>query len=536
MAATAIDRATGLASSAAFKAPVYVATTANIALSGLLTIDGVALTAGKRVLVKDQSVPAQNGIYIAAASDWQRAPDLTSNDSVREGTRVFVTDGATQAGTEYVVTAADPISIGTTSMTWVTSSAVGSAIHNATADTISDADEVGFYETIAGALRKITWANIKATLSTSLGALIAAMTAKTAVIAADSLVINDSAAANASKQVALADLYARASVLQPPTGPVNMSLAASVGSNALTISLKGADGTAPSATNPVLIPFRSATDATGTLTVLAITAAASLVVSWGSTLGTLSGKRHRLWVVGINDGSTFRLGVVNALSGINVKSFPMSGLLSSTAEGAAGTADSAQTFYTGAAVASKPYVVLGYIEASQVTAGYWASAPLLIKCQQPGDPLPGSIISTVMSETGALATGTTVTPNDDTIPQVGEGDQYMSQAITPLSECSLLDVRACAFLTNSAGAYVTAALHRDAGANALAAGQSGNSVGTTMQVDIRHREKSDTVASTTFTIRGGNSVAGTTTFNGSAGARRMGGVMNSYIQINEIMG
>lgn len=214
MAATAIDRATGLASSAAFKAPVYVATTANIALSGLLTIDGVALTAGKRVLVKDQSVPAQNGIYIAAASDWQRAPDLTSNDSVREGTRVFVTDGATQAGTEYVVTAADPISIGTTSMTWATSSsllnagAVGSAIHNATADTISDADEVGFYETVAGLLRKITWASLLTTIGAAFGAIVAAVAGKTTPVDADLIAIADSASANATKKVTLANLWA----------------------------------------------------------------------------------------------------------------------------------------------------------------------------------------------------------------------------------------------------------------------------------------------------------------------------------------
>lgn len=172
MAATAIDRATGLASSAAFKAPVYVATTANIALSGLLTIDGVVLTAGKRVLVKDQSVPAQNGIYLAATSDWQRAPDLTSNDSVREGTRVYVTDGATQAGTEYVVTTSDPISIGSSALTFTTATsllniaAVGAAIHAAVADTITDTDEIGFYEAVSGLLRKITWANFKTLLAT----------------------------------------------------------------------------------------------------------------------------------------------------------------------------------------------------------------------------------------------------------------------------------------------------------------------------------------------------------------------------------
>ena len=55
MSSTQTDRIDGLSTSVAMKAPVVVATTANITLSGLQTIDGVSVVTGDRVLVKDQT-------------------------------------------------------------------------------------------------------------------------------------------------------------------------------------------------------------------------------------------------------------------------------------------------------------------------------------------------------------------------------------------------------------------------------------------------------------------------------------------------
>jgi hypothetical protein len=60
------------------KASVVVATTANITLSGTQTIDGVAVSVGDRVLVKDQSTASQNGIYLCASSTWTRTTDADS--------------------------------------------------------------------------------------------------------------------------------------------------------------------------------------------------------------------------------------------------------------------------------------------------------------------------------------------------------------------------------------------------------------------------------------------------------------------------
>lgn len=75
--------------------------------------------------------------------------------------------------------------------------------------------------------------------------------------------------------------------------PYNLGLAVSAASSALTIALKGADGNDPSSTNPVLIPYRNVTPATGTPSFLKVEAASSLVISSGSTLGEGAGDcRH----------------------------------------------------------------------------------------------------------------------------------------------------------------------------------------------------------------------------------------------------
>jgi hypothetical protein len=112
-----IDRTDGLSSSVAVKGPVRAATTANITLSGEQTIDGVSIVDGDRVLVKNQTTAADNGIYVASTGVWNRAKDFSSNRDVKQGTAVLVTGGATN-GPLWWVTTADPITIGTTSLTF----------------------------------------------------------------------------------------------------------------------------------------------------------------------------------------------------------------------------------------------------------------------------------------------------------------------------------------------------------------------------------------------------------------------------------
>ena len=115
--ATTQDRIYGLIGDLGVKAPVLVATTANITLSGTQTIDGVAVVAEDRVLVKNQTDTTLNGIYYCQASAWVRAPDFDGARDCIQGTLVFVATGTTNAGTMWQLTTTDPV-IGTSNLTF----------------------------------------------------------------------------------------------------------------------------------------------------------------------------------------------------------------------------------------------------------------------------------------------------------------------------------------------------------------------------------------------------------------------------------
>ena len=85
------------------KASVRAATTGNITLSGAQTVDGVAVVAQDRVLVKDQSTPSQNGVYVVSAGSWTRAGDFNSWSEI-PGAFFFVEEGATNADNGFVCT------------------------------------------------------------------------------------------------------------------------------------------------------------------------------------------------------------------------------------------------------------------------------------------------------------------------------------------------------------------------------------------------------------------------------------------------
>lgn len=108
-----------------------VATTADIALTGTPTIDGVSLVAGDRVLVKDQAAGEQNGIYVVAAGAWSRSIDADSGGDVTPGMYTFVEEGTVNADSGWVLTTNAPINLGVTSLTFVQFSGAGQVIAGA---------------------------------------------------------------------------------------------------------------------------------------------------------------------------------------------------------------------------------------------------------------------------------------------------------------------------------------------------------------------------------------------------------------------
>ncbi len=145
----------------------------------------------------------------------------------------------------------------------------------------------------------------------------------------------------------------------------------------------------------------------------------------------------------------------------------------------------------------------------------------------------GKIAQVVNTQDGAVATGTTTIPMDDTIPQNTEDDEYMTLTITPNSTSNKLLIEVV-FFANSNADNFTVALFQDTTANTLAAGFKQETANHLECVSFNHYMTAGTTSSTTFKVRAGNEASRTTTFNGQLGSRKLGGVMASSITITEI--
>jgi hypothetical protein len=147
----------------------------------------------------------------------------------------------------------------------------------------------------------------------------------------------------------------------------------------------------------------------------------------------------------------------------------------------------------------------------------------------------GKIVGIANTQTGTVATGTTTIPGDNTIPQSGEGDQYMTLSYTPTSATNKLQIDVVAFGSAGSNSFMTMALFQDSVANALAAITVYSVGGPTNQYSqtLTHTMTSGTTSAIAFKVRIGMDQAGTFTFNGRAGNQLFGGVGASSITITE---
>ena len=189
--------------------------------------------------------------------------------------------------------------------------------------------------------------------------------------------VSDSATKVASQQSIKAYVDANAGVTQIPDLLSNVGLAISVGSGAMTVLLKQKDGSSdPSTGGPVTIGYRSTTLASGSFDTISTTAALSLVVPSGATLGTVSAVEKVIWVYGALTGGSTVLGISNT-------KHDTSELLSSTTLNT--SSDDSGTIYTSTGLTNVPFTILGCFRQNQTTAGTWAALPTAIsigdKCE-----------------------------------------------------------------------------------------------------------------------------------------------------------
>jgi hypothetical protein len=164
----------------------------------------------------------------------------------------------------------------------------------------------------------------------------------------------------------------RTFVLAQQTDPkslFNYSLVGTVGSSALTIALKTANGNNPSPSNPVKFNFRSATIGDGDTDVVSHTSSLSTVISSGSTAGHLDGEDNYLYIYAINNAGAVELAWSSNPFWDEGK------LWNTTAEGGAGAADSRAVLYSTTGRTGVAIRLIGRMKVNQSTAGTWASVP-----------------------------------------------------------------------------------------------------------------------------------------------------------------
>ncbi len=186
-------------------------------------------------------------------------------------------------------------------------------------------------------------------------------------VSSDYIMIADTSDSGNVKKALISDIVTNTDM---STELSNLGLAASVGSNTITISLKQKDGTDPSSGNSaVKIAFRNSTATTGQYTQRSVTSALSVTVSSGSTLGSNSGAVNWIYVYAIDNAGTVEL----AVSGSKLSD--EGSLITTTAEGGAGAADDKGTLYSTTARSNVACRLIGRVKSTQTTAGTWATAP-----------------------------------------------------------------------------------------------------------------------------------------------------------------
>ena len=222
------------------KASVRVATTANITLSGEQTIDGVAAVAGDRVLVKNQTAGAENGVYVVDASSWSRSEDANVSAEVTSGMFTFVSEGTVNSDSGWVLTTNDTITLGTTELVFVQFSGAGQITAGAgltkTGNTI---DAVGTTDRITVNADSIDIATnyVGQTSITTLGTIATGTWEATDVAVAHGGT-GASTAAGAKTNLGFMTRYAASNdLLVPSAGVVTWAVTHSLGTKDLTIQV-----------------------------------------------------------------------------------------------------------------------------------------------------------------------------------------------------------------------------------------------------------------------------------------------------------
>lgn len=595
-----IDRINGQVGNLAIKVPVRAAATGNITLAGFQTVDGVAMADGDynlRTLAPNQTDPSENGIYDMSSGSWSRSADFDGSRDVVKGTQVEVQSGSTYGGYFFTVSASDPIVIGTTSITFTSST---SAANSATAAAASAAAAAISEDNAAADAADIA-ANVAAAAASASAAASSENNAAQSAIEAEGEKVQAEAArvaaelaeTNAETAEANAEAAALASgmpyVLSPSTvmddpgaGLLRSNSAMSDPSMVMAFAISYTDNDARNLINfintwddstntikSVLVLRNTVSNACAVFHVISLldnTTWAQLDVQFVSTGGVFN--PNDLLYLGVSRCGDAGSVTEAAIQTQTATRFTAGG----TSDAITGTLSPAISSYTaGLRVTTKPggantvtgptlnLSSLGAVtikkrdssgtKVALVPGDYNASGPfdfeydgtdfiLLnpIVSASPNVKLAGDTVQVVEGTPYTTYSSTsTAIPSDDTIPQNTEGAELATVTITPTDATSRLVIEATISIAAINNNYIaTAALFMNSSANALAASSHSPAAADHLfQMRVRHEMAAGATSATTFKLRAGPS-AGTMYINGNSSARRLGGVAAVRISVTEI--
>jgi len=146
----------------------------------------------------------------------------------------------------------------------------------------------------------------------------------------------------------------------------------------------------------------------------------------------------------------------------------------------------------------------------------------------------GFVVQAVYLASTTVDSTTTLIPADGTIPQSTEGKEFINLSITPKATTNRLFIEGKITLSSTAANDLVVALFQDSGTNAIAGSIQDMSTNEIVTIPFAYEMAAGTTSTTTFRIRGGGAIAGTTTFNGRSGTNTLGGILNSFIRITEV--
>lgn len=334
----------------------------------------------------------------------------------------------------------------------------------------------------------------------------------------------------------------------------NLQLFAETVGNSLQISLVDPTGAALSATNPGWIGFIS-DYGTYDQSFETVTSALTLTVPAGATLGMVSGRPARLWVLAIRpSGGGVALAVQNCVYDNSTGN--AGGYILSVGQGAYPTATASNEEmtstvaistsadenapYSESAHTARPFTVIGCIDITCAVAGTWTGATLH-GCRTNPPFRPGEQRAVFYRISGAEDhSASEVIPDDDSIPQTSEG--HTASGLTayayPYPGCApdWIEVTVHLGLSTAAAALVIASLYRtgDSGDVRAAARASQPAASGTVWVELTLFEPRTTNSVIDYQTRFGASTAVVVTLNGAASARKLGGSMNSRVRVRSI--